>query len=89
MGVVLGDMLQVGAHEDQAAGAALAVTGGDARLGTLNLALEGFFPKALGFEQLFFLRCQFLPQGLLPVQKLLEFFLWGPLLWMVTSDPVN
>ena len=42
MGVVLGDMLQVGAHEDQAAVAALAVTGGDARLGTLNLALEGF-----------------------------------------------
>ena len=44
-------MIEVGAHEDQAAGAALAFGGGDAGLGAPDLALEGFFSEALGFEQ--------------------------------------
>ena len=74
--IVLGDVLQITAHEDQAPGAKLAFAGGNARLRALDLALESFFPEALGFQQLFFLRLEFLLQGLLPVQKLLEFFLW-------------
>ena len=69
-------MLEVGTHEDQAAGAALAFGGGDAGLGALDLAFEGFFPEALSFQKLFFLFLQFLVQGLLAGQKLLEFFLW-------------
>ena len=40
-------MLEVGAQEDQAAGAALALGGGDAGLGALDLAFEGVFPEAL------------------------------------------
>ena len=36
-------MLEVGAQEDQAAGAALALGGGDAGLGALDLAFEGVF----------------------------------------------
>ena len=55
-GIVSGDMLHVGAHEDQAAGTALAFGGADPGLGAPNLALEGFFPEALGILKLFFLR---------------------------------
>ena len=43
-------MLQIAPQEDQAAGAALALGGGDAGLGALDLAFEGFFPEALGFQ---------------------------------------
>ena len=53
-------MLEVGAHEDQAAGAALAFGGGDAGLGALDLTFEGFFPETLGFDQLFFPLLEFL-----------------------------
>ena len=41
--IVLGDVFQVAAHEDQAAGTELAFAGSDARLCALNLAVEGFF----------------------------------------------
>ena len=59
-------MLEVGAQEDQAAGAALALGGGDAGLGALDLAFEGcLFPEALGFQEFFFSLLQFLVQGLL------------------------
>ena len=62
--------------------------GGDARLRALDLALEGFFPEALSFQQLFFLGlASSWVQGLLPVQQLLEFFLWSPLLGMVAPAP--
>ena len=54
MGIGLGDVLDVGADENQAAGAALAFGGGDAGLGAPDLAFEDFFPVALGFQQLFF-----------------------------------
>ena len=50
-------MLQVAPQEDQAAGAALAFGGGDAGLGAVDLAFEGFFPEALSFQKLFF--CSF------------------------------
>ena len=50
-------MLQVAPQEDQAAGAALAFGGGDAELGAVDLAFEGFFPEALSFQKLFF--CSF------------------------------
>ena len=43
-------MLQVAPQEDQAAGAALAFGGGDAGLGAVDLAFEGFFPEALSFQ---------------------------------------
>ena len=58
-----------------AAGAALALGGGDAGLGAVDLAFEGFFPEALSFQKLFFLFLQFLVQGLLAFQQLVEFFL--------------
>ena len=54
VGIGLGDVLHVGADEDQTAGAALAFGGGDAGLGAADMALESFFSEALGFEQLFF-----------------------------------
>ena len=69
-------MLQVAPQEDQAARAALALGGGDAGLGALDLAFEGFFPEALSFQKLFFKFLQFLVQGLLAFQQLVEFFLW-------------
>ena len=53
-GVPVGFFLDDRADENQAAGAALAFGGGNAGLGSLDLALEGFFPAALGFDQLFF-----------------------------------
>ena len=54
--IVLGDVLQVAAHEDQAAGTELAFGGSDAGLCALDLAVKCCFSEALGFEQLFFLR---------------------------------
>ena len=69
-------MLEVGTQEDQAAGAALAFGGGDAGLGAVDLALEGFFSESLGFQEFFFSLLQFLVQGLLAFQQLVEFFLW-------------
>ena len=48
LGIVAGDMLQVGAHEDQAAGAALAFGGGDAGLGAPDLAFEVVALASLG-----------------------------------------
>ena len=49
-------MLEVGAHEDQAAGAALAVGGGDAGLSAPNLFLQVVALASLGILKLFFLR---------------------------------
>ena len=49
-GIVAGDVLQIGAHEDQAAGAALAFGGGNSGLGALDLAFGGFFPETLGLQ---------------------------------------
>ena len=74
--VSLGDMLQVAAQEDQAAGAAFALGGGDPGLGASDLFLQVGALAALGMLQLFFLGLQLLLQGLLPGQKLIEFFLW-------------
>ena len=54
--VVLGDVLQVGAHEDQAAGAALAVGGADPGLGVPDLFLQVGALVSLGILKLFFLR---------------------------------
>ena len=67
-GIVAGDVLEVGAHEDQPAGAALALGGGDAGLGAPDLAFEGVLPNALGFQEFFFPFLQFLVQGLLALQ---------------------
>ena len=70
-GVVLHGVLDVGADQDQAAGAALAVGSGEAGLGAADLAGEGVALAALGLLQLFFPRLQFLLQGRLPSQQLL------------------
>ena len=59
--------VEVGADQDQAAGAAFAVGGGDAGLGAADLACEGIALAALGFLERFFLRLEFLLQGLFPV----------------------
>ena len=75
-GIVAGDVLEVGAQEDQAAGAALALGGGDAGLGALDLAFKGVFPEPLGFQEFFFARLEILFQCLLAGQQLLEFVLW-------------
>ena len=48
--------VDVGADQDQAAGAALAVGGGDAGLSTADLAGEGVALAALSLMQRFFLR---------------------------------
>ena len=54
-GSVLGDVLQVAAHEDQATGAALAFSGGDAGTDTALRSFEfgflfrQFFPEILSF----------------------------------------
>ena len=60
----------------RAAGAALALGGGDAGLGALDLAFEGFFPETLGFQEFFFSLLEFLVQGLLAFQQLVKFLLW-------------
>ena len=49
-------MLQVGADEDQAAGAALAFSDGDAGLSAPNLFLQVVALASLGILKLFFLR---------------------------------
>ena len=49
--VGLADAVDVGADQDQAAGAALAVGGGEARLGAADLAGEGVALAALGLLQ--------------------------------------
>ena len=67
-GVGLRTVLDVGAHENQAAGAALAVGGGDAGLGAADLAGEGCALAALGLLERFFLRREFLFEGRLPRQ---------------------
>ena len=63
----LADAVDVGADQDQAAGAAFAVGGGDAGRGAANLACEGVALAALGLLERFFLRLEFLLQGLFPV----------------------
>ena len=68
IGIAAGDVLKVGAEKDQAAGAALAFGGGDAGLGALDLAFEGFSPLTLGVQQLFFAFLKLLFQGFLPVE---------------------
>ena len=68
-------VLDVGADEDQAAGAAFAVGGGDARLGAADLAGEGVALAALSLLQFFFLGREFLLQGCLPGQEVLQFVL--------------
>ena len=45
-------------------------------LGAPDLALEGFFPGALGFQEFFFPLLELLVQGVLAFQQLVEFFLW-------------
>ena len=70
-GVGLRAVLDVGADEDQAAGAAFAVGGGEANLGTADLAGEGVALAALSLLQPFFLGLEFLLQGVLPRQKVL------------------
>ena len=50
-GIVAGDVLEVGAPEDQTAGAALAFGGGNAGLGAPDLAFEGVLPEALGIRR--------------------------------------
>ena len=55
-GSLPGDVLQVGAHENQAAGAALAFGGGDAGLSAPNLFLQVVALASLGILKLFFLR---------------------------------
>ena len=74
--VGLADAVDVGADQDQAAGAALAVGGGDPRLGAANLACEGVALASLGLLERFFLRREFVLEGLLPSQELLKFVLW-------------
>ena len=76
VGIVAGDVLQVGAHEDQAAGAALALGGGDAGLSAPNLFLQVVALASLGILKLFFARLELLFQCLLAGQQLLEFVLW-------------
>ena len=52
--VGLADAVDIGADQDQAAGAALAVGGGEAGLGAADLACEGIALAALGLlERLF------------------------------------
>ena len=75
-GIVASEVLEVGAHEDQTACAALAFGGGDPGLGAQDLAFEVVALASLGLQQLFF-PCFELPlEGLLAIQELLEFFLW-------------
>ena len=68
LGVNLDLALDDRADEDQPAGTALAFGGGDAGLGTADLAFEGFFPDALSFQEFFFPLLEFLVQGLLAFQ---------------------
>ena len=63
----LADAVDVGADQDQAAGAAFAVGGGDAGLCAADLACEGIALAALGLLEFFFLRLEFLLQGRSPV----------------------
>ena len=87
MGIGLGDVIDVAPHEDQLAGASLAFGGGDAGLGAPDLAFEVVALAALCFQEFFFPGFKLLFEGLLPGQKLLEFFLWLPSPSMVASDP--
>ena len=50
--------------------------GGDAGLGAPDLAFEVVALAALCFQEFFFPGFKLLFEGLLPGQKLLEFFLW-------------
>ena len=68
-------MLEVGAHEDQAAGATLAFGGGDPGLGAPDLAFQVVALALLGLQQLFFPCLELLLKQLLAIQELLEFFL--------------
>ena len=68
-------MLQVGAHENQAAGAALAFGGRDAGLSAPNLFLQVVALTSLGILKLFFARLELLFQCLLAGQQLLELVL--------------
>ena len=74
--VGLADAVDVGAEQDQAAGTALAVGGGEAGLGAADLAGEGGALSALGLLERLFLRREFLREGRLPGQELLQFVLW-------------
>ena len=74
-GVGLADAVDVGADQDQAAGAALAVGGGEAGLGAADLAGEGVALSAFGLLERLFLRREFSLDGRLPRQQLLKFFL--------------
>ena len=67
-GVGLRRVFNVGADENKAAGAAFAVGGGEAGLGTADLAGEGVALAALGLLERFFLRREFLLEGCLPGQ---------------------
>ena len=69
-------MFQVGAQEDQAAGALFAFGGTEAGLSTADLLLQIVALAALGILQLLFLCLEFLLEGLFPGEQLFEFFLW-------------
>ena len=62
-GIVASEVLEVGAHEDQAACAALAFGGGDPGLGAQDLAFEVVALAALCLQELFFLFLQLVLQG--------------------------
>ena len=68
MGIGLGDVIDVGADEDQLAGAALAFGGSDSRLGAPDLAFEVVALAALCFQEFFFPGFKLLFEGLLPGQ---------------------
>ena len=74
--VGLADAVDVGTDQDQAAGASLAVDGGDARLGASDLAGEGVALAVLGLIQHFFLSRELFLEGHLLGQQLLKFVLW-------------
>ena len=67
--VGLADAVDVGAEQDQTAGAALAVGGGEAGLGAADLAGEGVTLAALGLLERLFLRREFSLEGRLPASS--------------------
>ena len=75
-GIVAGDVFEVGAQEDQAAGALLAFGGAESGLGAADLLLQIVALAALGILHLLFLSLEFLLEGFFPGEQLFEFFLW-------------
>ena len=65
VGIVAGDVFEVGAQEDQAAGALFAFGGGDSGLGALDLAFEVVALSSLSGEQFLFSGFELLFEGFL------------------------